>query len=220
MDLNPPAPCSGRPDGTFLPRLAKVHHPDHPDSWMGLLAVTSLGADGASAVRAQVRANIALSAGRSYRLIVQSYPPSAERPFPSDRARPLASIQRSVTPAEMKRGVRVDLLELRQPGNRYDGGAASVSASDAAGGLGSPRSFVLAWVEEGRADLEYDGRRARPQPGSFVGAASRDTTQRSVRIAVKHVAAVNAAVSPCARSRASSRRIISPPRTLPPNKSL
>jgi hypothetical protein len=155
---------------------------------MGLLAATTLGVAGARTVRAQIRADAALSEGRSYRLVVQSYERSFEGSVPSARARPLASMQRPVTPAEMKQGVHVDLLELRQGDISGDGSSTSSSGSrsndDAARG-DLAKELVLAWVEEGRADLEFDGRRARPQPGSFVGAAPCEANQGSVTISVK-----------------------------------
>jgi hypothetical protein len=158
-------------------------------SWMGLLAATTLGVAGASTVRAQVRAGTALSEGRPYRLVVQSYDPFIGGDVPSVRARPLASMQRQVTAAEMKRGVQVDLLELRQVDGSADGGALTptnkVSREDDGARGNLARALVVAWVEEGQADLEYDGRRARPQPGSFVGAVRRDANQGSVSISVK-----------------------------------
>jgi hypothetical protein len=141
---------------------------------MGLLAATTLGVPGASTLHAEVRADMELSEGRDYRLVVQSYDPSVSD-VPSGRAKPMGSTQRSVTAAEMKEGVRVDLLEL---------GQVDVSPDDAARG-DLAKALVLAWVEEGRPDLEYDGLRARPKPGSFVGAVRRDTTQGSVQIDIK-----------------------------------
>jgi hypothetical protein len=104
-------------------------------------------------------------------LVVQSYdqtPPKGA--LPTDRARPIASAQRAVTAAELRKGVHVDLLELRQ--------------DDAARG-NLARALVVAWVEEGKPDLEFDGRTARPRPGSMYGLASRDDAGTSIRIAVK-----------------------------------
>jgi len=155
---------------------------------MGLLAAATLGVPGASTVRAEVRADMALSEGRSYRLVVQSYDPSVGE-VPSGRARPLASMQRSVTAEEMKEGVQVDLLELGQVAGSSDGSPLALARrtpriDDAARG-DLAKALVLAWVEEGRPDLEFDGRRARPLPGSYVGAARRDADQGSVRIAIK-----------------------------------
>jgi hypothetical protein len=44
---------------------------------------------------------------------------------------------------------------------------------------------VVAWVEEGKADLELDGLRARPRPGSLLGAAPRQKNGRPVQISVR-----------------------------------
>jgi hypothetical protein len=149
-------------------------------SWMGLLAATSLGLPGASTLHAEVRADMELSEGRDYRLVVQSYDPSVSSDVPSGRAKPMGSTQRSVTAAEMKEGVQVDLLEL---------GQVAGSPDDAARG-DLAKALVLAWVEEGRPDLEFDGLRARPKPGSYVGAVRRDAAQDSVQIAIKAPVAV------------------------------
>jgi hypothetical protein len=155
-------------------------------SWTSLLAATTLGVAGASTVHAEVRsADTDLSEERPYRLVVQSYDGSADAIRLSSRARPIASMQRAVTPDELRRGVKVDLLELRQV-------AASASEADAAGGALAP-ALVLAWVEEGKPDLEYDARRARPLPGSFVGEAPRDATQELVRISISTRSTASAA---------------------------
>jgi hypothetical protein len=37
---------------------------------------------------------------------------------------------------------------------------------------------VVAWVEPGEADLEFDARRARPTPGSFYGTARPSRADR------------------------------------------
>ena len=50
---------------------------------------------------------------RDYRLVVQSYD-AAGSPLPGDRARPIGSLQRAVTGDELRRGVSVSLVELRQ----------------------------------------------------------------------------------------------------------
>jgi hypothetical protein len=155
-------------------------------SWTSLLAATTLGVAGASTVHAEVHAAGAeLSEGRPYRLVVQSYDDAEDGLRLSSRARPVASMQRAITPDELRRGVKVDLLELRQVAPE----PATVSgAGDAARG-NLARALVLAWVEEGKPDLEYDARRARPLPGSFVGEAPREASQGSVRISIKAPAA-------------------------------
>lgn len=158
-------------------------------SWTALLAATALGVPSASTVRAEVRAETELSEGRDYRLVVQSYDPADRDAVFKGRAHPVGSVQRSVTADELRHGVRVDLMELRQS----DSGGDAVSSrqpgrsqpiDDAARG-NLAKSLVLAWVEEGKPDLELDARRARPMPGSLVGTVGREPKQDTVRIAVK-----------------------------------
>jgi hypothetical protein len=144
-------------------------------SWTALLAATTLGVPAASTVRAEVRAVTELSEGREYRLVVQSYDPSDRDAALRGRGRPVGSVQRAVTADEMKRGVQVDLMELRQ--------TAGIKDDVARGNLA--KALVLAWVEEGKPDLELDARRARPLPGSLVGTVGREPSQDSVRISVK-----------------------------------
>src|SRR5271165_124292 len=80
-------------------------------SWLALLAATTLG-DAAGTLRAEVRAQ-GLSRSAPYRLVVQSYDAS-DGPVPGRDARPIGSVQRAVTADELRQGVRVDLLELRE----------------------------------------------------------------------------------------------------------
>src|SRR5580692_1514611 len=76
-------------------------------SWLALLAATTFG-DAADTLRAEVRAQGLPSTG-TYRLVVQTYDATGHD------ARPVGSTQRSVSAAELRRGVNVNLLELRQP---------------------------------------------------------------------------------------------------------
>lgn len=128
-------------------------------SWMALVAATTIGLGHLDRVRAEVSADTgALGAGGSrYRLVVQSYPReslAADR-VPSSRQKPLASAQRSVTAEELSRGVAVDVLRL---GEALD-----------------PSQVIVAWIEQGEADLEFDGAEARPGANSLYGASeSRD----------------------------------------------
>jgi hypothetical protein len=123
-------------------------------SWIALVAATMLG-DAADALRAEVRADDFTGAGR-YRLVVQSYD-SHDGHVPGRNARPVGSVQRAVTADELRNGVHVSLLEMRE-------------AADS-GQLSAP--MVLAWIEVGGPDLEFDGRVARPGPGSVYGMAKR-----------------------------------------------
>jgi hypothetical protein len=133
-------------------------------SWLALLAATTLG-DGADTLRAEVRAD-GLRDG-AYRLVVQSYDASDGR-VPSREARPVGSLQRSVTADELRHGVYVNLLELRP----------------ATGESTSARPMVVAWIEAGEPDLEFDGRTARPRPGNVYGVALREGHQDNIQISL------------------------------------
>jgi hypothetical protein len=106
-----------------------------------------------------------------YRLIVQSYARSSlgQGELPEARVRPLASAQRAITPEELARGVTVDVLGV--DGER-----------DA--------SMVVAWVERGRADLDFDALEARPGAGAFYGVArtSEAPEARTAVVLRQHVA--------------------------------
>ena len=130
-------------------------------SWLALLAATTLG-DAADTLRAEVRATGLAGAG-NYRLVVQSYDATGRD------ARPVGSMQRSVSAEELRHGVHVNVLELRH-------GAAPATA------VQSP--LVVAWIEAGHPDLEFDGRTARPSPGSVYGVVKRGATQGVVQISL------------------------------------
>lgn len=108
--------------------------------WMSLLTALTLGSN-ATAVRAEVRADDVPDA--QLRLVVQTHDKLARKP--------LGSIQRAVTAAELRKGVHVDVPSI-----------------------GSSEPIVVAWVERGDANLEYDGLVARPHRRSFVGTARGD----------------------------------------------
>jgi hypothetical protein len=131
-------------------------------SWLALLAATTLG-DGADTIHAEVRAKDV--GDGAYRLVVQSYD-ATDGMVPGRTARPIGSTQRTVTADELRQGVRVDLLELRDPG-----------ATEAS----RERPMVVAWIEAAAQDLEFDGRTARPVPGSVYGVVAREAG-RDVRI--------------------------------------
>ena len=61
-----------------------------------------------------------------------------------------SSVQRAVTAKELREGVHVRLLELNAK---------------------SAKPYVVAWIEAGAPDLEFDGRMARPHADSLVGTA-------------------------------------------------
>ncbi|HEX6767600.1 MAG TPA: hypothetical protein VF103_19005 [Polyangiaceae bacterium] len=127
-------------------------------SWLALVAATTVGVESLHHVRAAVSAD-ARHLGRSdvgYRLIVQSYSPESFRAgaknLPGLRARPLASTQRAVTREELARGIAVDVL-----GVSASGGAAPI---------------IVAWVERGKPNLEFDALEAKPSNDAMYGVAS------------------------------------------------
>lgn len=142
-------------------------------SWLAILAATTLGVEtSAETVHALVRSDsvpTSSSGEESFRLIVQSYDAEGAK-LPGERAKPVGSIQRAVTAAELRDGVMVNLLELRQM-------------------TGAARSpLVVAWIEGGKPDLEYDGRMARPQPGSVYGTARGTAVSSDVQITLNRKA--------------------------------
>jgi hypothetical protein len=136
-------------------------------SWMALVAATTIGLGHLDRVRAEVSADTAkLGASDRYRLVVQSYPRasmSADN-LPNLRQKPLASAQRSVTAEELSRGVAIDVLRV---GEDVD-----------------PSQVIVAWIEQGEADLEFDGAEARPGANSMYG-ASESRNLGSARVVLK-----------------------------------
>lgn len=142
-------------------------------SWFALLAATTLGAAYADTLTAEVTLDApAPRSRRNYRLIVQSYADTSASVTLEEGApapQPLASSQRAVTTAELARGVRVDLVGIK------------VKSSEASSSAATP-TRVVAWIEPGEPDLEYDARHARPRPGSVSGSA---TTASDGRVAIR-----------------------------------
>jgi hypothetical protein len=136
-------------------------------SWMALVAATTIGLGHLDRVRAEVSADTAKLAGSGrYRLVVQSYPRgsmTAEN-VPRLRHKPLASAQRSVTAEELSRGVAIDVLRV---GEAVD-----------------PSQVIVAWIEHGEADLEFDGAEARPGAHAMYG-ASESPDLGSARVVLK-----------------------------------
>lgn len=123
-------------------------------SWMALLAATTIGLGELDRVRAEVSADTAvLGHGGRYRLVVQSYASGSVSAdlAPGTRQKPLASAQRSVTSEELSRGVAIDVLRV---GESLDGS-----------------QMIVAWIEQGEADLEFDGAEARPSADALYGAS-------------------------------------------------
>jgi hypothetical protein len=130
---------------------------------MALVAATTVGLDPMLRLRAEVSAagHALPSDASEYRLIVQSYlAQSVVDGIPSAHARPLASAQRSVRPDELARGVAVDVVGLDQ-------------------GTGE-NAVIVAWLEPGSADLDFDARKARPSRNAYVGVAVAESAQAQV----------------------------------------
>ena len=142
-------------------------------SWMALVAATTLGGAALQRVRAEVSADPRQldDSLEGYRLIVQSYEPKSVRAgtgLPNAHARPLASTQRAITREELARGVAVDVVGLEdQPA---DG------------------RVIVAWVERGKPDLEFDALGARPPADACYAAASADTDTCPTLILRRHIA--------------------------------
>jgi hypothetical protein len=125
-------------------------------SWMALLAATSLGAVSVERMRAEVSArDLVAPTGAGYRLIVQSYARESvgADQLPSAGQRPLASAQRAVTAEELAQGVAVDVLQIDQARPQEQA------------------PVIVAWIEHGAPDLEFDALRARPSRGAVYGVA-------------------------------------------------
>jgi hypothetical protein len=127
------------------------------ESWMSL-AATTIGLDDFGRFRIGVSARVEPS--ESLRLVVQVYSRDAEfvGGLPAARERPLAASQRATSAEELRQGVVVSVM---------------VSASRRSWGHGVR---VLAWLEPGVPDLEFDGLCARPCGSVYVGCCgvSRD----------------------------------------------
>jgi len=149
-------------------KSAKRHIPSAATgSWIALVAATTLG-DAAETIRTEIRADLPLQG--VYRLVVQSYGATVNEK-PGRYERPIGSAQRAVTADELRDGVHISMVEFR---DRIP------SAS------GEP--IILAWIETGEPDLEFDGRMARPRPGSMYGLGRRTVGDDPVQISLNRTA--------------------------------
>ena len=136
-------------------------------SWMSLLAAATLGVSGVNQVRARVSAGEEVTGeGGELRLIVQSYRRGTLRQgkLPERDVQPVASTQRAITAEELRHGIDVSVVELGAEGADSD-------------------SVVVAWVESGSANLDFDALEARPAEGSFYGVAQGNAGDLVVRLA-------------------------------------
>jgi hypothetical protein len=124
---------------------------------MALLAATTLGVGQYDYVQAEISSegNLDMDPGEvgEYRLVVQSYASGSvdAAGMPALRARPLGSLQRAITSDELKNGVAVKVVQVG-PDAEMD-----------------ETPVVVAWVERGVPNLEFDALRARPTEGAVVG---------------------------------------------------
>lgn len=125
-------------------------------SWLSLLASSSLGVHQATTTTTEVRLESPQQLRGPLRLVVQAFDHGPR----ASRARPVSSLQRNVTLEELRRGVRVSLVDLAP--------------------TRSSKARVIAWVEPGHADLEFDGRTARPGQRSLVGTADSEGGSASI----------------------------------------
>lgn len=130
-------------------------------SWMSLLAL-SLGVAGGRTTSTEIRGEAPSGRG-PMRLVVQEYETDASGNL-ARRARARTFAQRKVTPAELRRGVQVELVDLsdkRPSGDRV----------------------VVAWVERGEVSEAFDGRTAKPAPGSVIGKSNAKNGQARLTLA-------------------------------------
>lgn len=127
--------------GKLLRKTTGIRPVHGADSWTALVA-TTYGLDAFGRLRVVVRArSVGLERGR---LVVQTFSKTGAY------ARPLAAAQRAVTREELARGVEVSLHPQTA--------------------LPAAHEFhVLAWMEAGDPDLEYDGLRAVPKAPVSLG---------------------------------------------------
>lgn len=149
----------------YLEHAATKHRPEgvggaaSSDSWLSLVAATTSGIGAIVTQRVRVSARAGVATPGSQRLVVQSYPAEAlDGDLGLHRgARPLGSVQRAVTPDDLERGVAVNLIQLCRS-----------DPSDAPAAVA-----LVAWVEQGSPDLEFDAREARPEHATLIGVALR-----------------------------------------------
>jgi len=104
-----------------------------------------------SRIRARVLGDLGLERSEALRLILQSYAPSGldVGGIPRHGARPLGSSQWLLESEELKARVSVSLVHLGH----------------------APETTLVAWVQAGGAELDFDARHARPPKGAWFGEA-------------------------------------------------
>ena len=128
-------------------------------SWLALVAATTFGPAELQQVRAHLSGAMD-SIESSYRLVVQTYSPESlgSDGRPTGRARPLGSLQRAVTAAELERGFAVNVMHL---------------------GPSAQSAMLVAWVEAGEPTLEFEALAARPPQHGVIGVSSVTLGERA-----------------------------------------
>ncbi len=127
-------------------------------SWLSLLAETTRGLGAVVCYRVHVQSD-ALAGDGSHRLIAQSYSKRDVSPdlLPIRGARPLGSAQRAVDSEALRTGVDLSLMHM----------------------MADRGTVIVAWVEPGNPDLEFDGQRTRPNPTHLFGGATARRSRRA-----------------------------------------
>ncbi len=126
-------------------------------SWLSLLAETTPGLSAVVCQRVHIQSD-ALAGEGSHRLIAQSYSRRDVGPdlLPLRGARPLGSAQRAVDSEALRTGVDLTLMHMADRG-----------------------TVIVAWIEAGDPDLEFDGQRPRPNPTHLFGGVTARRSQRA-----------------------------------------
>jgi hypothetical protein len=136
---------------------------------MALLAATTLGAGVYDCISAEISSEGPLGADdqEQLRLVVQSYSASSVDAdgVPVRGARPLGSMQRAVSSDELQDGLVVQVVQLDEASQARD-------------------AIVVAWVEKGEPNLEFDARTARPSAEAVVG-SSISSSRSAARVVLR-----------------------------------
>jgi len=141
-------------------------------SWLSLVAATTGDIGPMETLRVRVHGRVAENL-EPYRLVVQAYRSEvgpAPR-IPSRAARAHGSTQREVTAEQLARGIVVEVVLPRL--------AAESGRSE----------HVLAWIEPGRPDLDFDALLARPSKQAQVGVVRARLSQSGSGLEVELTAA-------------------------------
>jgi hypothetical protein len=129
-----------------------------------LVAETTPGVGAVACERLRVRCS-ELGDTRTYRVVVQSYRcVDMGEEAPTRAARPLGSAQRTVDGQSLREGVDINVVH---------------PSTDS-------ETLIVAWVEAGGTELEFDGRRARPRANCPSGVARGGRGRRAEVVLKRH----------------------------------